>query len=155
MFLKSSQRDAVFDVKVVVFLWVAGWDCVNPACLKQLETVNDVSQFQAWINKWRASSTLMFGISPLSIDFMNFRRTRFLWCTLRFYILPWFIGCVFEVVFGSRNTCSTALRPAMYGWAGQLSIISANFLFIQSIFFHSFFTHSVKISEVTHAFLSE
>lgn len=54
-----------------------GSGCAKPACPKQLETVDDVTQFKAWLSKWRASSTLMFGVSSLSIDLMNLRRTRF------------------------------------------------------------------------------
>lgn len=56
----------------------AGSGCVNLACLKQLEIVDDVTQFQAWLSKLGASSTLMIGVSSLSIALMNFRRTRFL-----------------------------------------------------------------------------
>ena len=44
-------------------------------------------------------------------------------------ITPWFSGCVWDVVFGGRNTSCIALRSLTSRCAGQLSIISAIFLF--------------------------
>lgn len=81
MFSKSSQGDAVFDVKVVVFLWGwgAGSGCVNPACQKQMETVDDgCHAVPGLAQQIKGVMDVKVRVQSLPIAFMNFRRTRFL-----------------------------------------------------------------------------
>lgn len=76
----------------------------------------------------------VFGVSSLSIDFINFMRTCFLLLNLKFYIIPdpWVVFLM--QFFCGRITSSTALTPAIFGW---LSTISAVFLFFFSFLFSS------------------
>ena len=43
-------------------------------------------------------------------------------------ITPWFIGWVFEVVFGGRNTSSTVFKPSITVCAGELSTVRITFM---------------------------
>lgn len=57
------------------------------------------------------------------------------------------------VVFGGRKISFIDLSPGILGWAGQLSIIKATFLFSRKNRASRFNIHRVKISAVIHAFL--
>ena len=56
----------------------------------------------------------------------------------------WSIGWVFKVVFGCRNTSSTAFKPSIIGCAGQLSTIRITLRYSFSDFSLSSFTHWSK-----------
>lgn len=85
MFSTSSQGDAVFDFKVVVFLWGwgAGSDCVNA-----VEDYRRCHAVPGLVQQMKGVKDGVFGVSSLSIDFINFMRTCFLLLNLKFYIIP-------------------------------------------------------------------
>ena len=49
-------------------------------------------------------------------------------------IIPWSIGWVFQVVFGGRNTSSTAFKPSIIRCAGELSAIRITLDFLLQTF---------------------
>lgn len=54
------------------------------------------------------SSAISFSFSCLSVSFLIFSRTYLLYSNLACDTISWSNGCILEVIFGRRNTTSTA-----------------------------------------------
>ena len=143
----SALKGSLLSLTVVLC-----WSFDIPAFEKQYMIFSLATLFQARTSIFMASKTLNDGISLFSRAVTMHVTDTTLYFDLNDQITSWSIGCVWEVVFGGRNTISIAFRSLTSGCAGQLSTISAVFLLSHWNLQSSLQTHSSKRSEFIQAF---